>query len=233
MASKTRLTELVRAFDAAGVEAALKESPGLLDYRDERGRNWLHLLCGADIKGDATKAEASVRIADFLLSRGLGLDDPAFTEGEWKATPLWFSIARGRNLRLAEHLLKLGCAPRYSMHAAAFNDDVEAMRLLKSYGADVDESGEGDTPFLFMIKWSRFGAAEALLDLDADVNARDEKGMTALHLMLKKRSEAAHFRMLAARGAKGDIPGPDGQTARQIMRRKKDPALREMAEALL
>ena len=38
--------------------------------------------------------------------------------------------------------------------------------------------------------------------------------------------------MLIRHGARGDIPGPDGQTAAGIMRRKKDPDFRRMAELL-
>jgi hypothetical protein len=38
--------------------------------------------------------------------------------------------------------------------------------------------------------------------------------------------------MLVRRGARGDIPGPDGRTAIDIMRRKQDPALRALADTL-
>ena len=226
------MTELVKAHDADAVAAGLDESPQLIGWRDERGRGWLHLCCGRAVEGDAARAEASVRTADALIARGLDIEDAAFTEGAWRATPLWYSIAFGRNPRLAEHLLKLGARPAYSMHAAAFNSDLAAVRLLANHGHAVDEVGEGDTPFLFMIKWSRFQTAGALLDLGADVNARDEKGLTALHLMLKKGSAVPQFEMLIRRGARGDIPGPDGKTAIDIMRRKKDPAFRRMADAL-
>jgi hypothetical protein len=226
------MIELVKALDADAVAAGLDETPDLRTWRDERGRGWLHLCCGRNVEGDAGRAEAAVRTADALIARGLDIEDAAFTEGAWRATPLWFSIAWGRNRKLAEHLLKLGAKPAYSLHAAAFNSDFEAMRLLAAHGHPVDETGEGDTPFLFMIKWSRFAAAEALLDLGADVNAKDEKGQTALHLMLKKGADKAHFEMLIRRGARGDMPGPDGRTAIDLMRRKKDQAFRRMSEAL-
>jgi uncharacterized protein len=232
MVSKTRMVELVKAHNASAVAAGLDENANLLTWRDERGRNWLHLCCARNVEGDAARAEASVRTADALISRGFGIEDAAFSEGAWRATPLWFSVAWGRNTRLAEHLLKLGAIPACSMHAAAFNSDLKAMRLLVAYGHAVDEYSEGDTPFLFMIKWSRFSTAAALLDLGADVNAKDEKGQTALHLMLKKGSDKAHFEMLLRRGARGDIPGPDGQTAIEILRRKRDPDFRRMAEEL-
>jgi hypothetical protein len=232
MVSKTRLIEMVKAHDAEAVAAGLDESPGLLTWRDERGRNWLHLCCAQNVEDNAARAEASVRTAEALIARGLGIEEAAFAEGAWQATPLWFSISRGRNLKLAQRLLEMGARPAHSMHAAAFNSDLEAMRLLAAYGHPVDEYAEGETPFLFMIKWSRFATAEALLDLGADVNTWDAKGQTALHAMLKKGSDKAHFETLLRRGARGDIAGPDGQTAIDLMRRKRDPEFRRMAEAL-
>ena len=232
MVSRTRLTELVKAFDAAGVQAALAESPQLLGWRDERGRNWLHLCCSVDVRGDPDRAEASIRAADVLLGLGLDKDSVAFTEGDWKATPAWFAVGRGKNLALVEHLLKLGCNPNYCLFACVWNHDLQAMRLFLRHGADVDDRADGGTPFLGAIEWSRFKEAEALLQHGADVDAVNAKGMTALHLMLKKDSDKRWFEMLLRHGPRGDIPGPDGQTAIQIMRRKRDPDFRRMAGRL-
>ncbi|WP_163078698.1 ankyrin repeat domain-containing protein, partial [Acinetobacter baumannii] len=77
--------------------------PDLLGHRDERGRSWLHLACATPGTG--------VAMADLLLGLGLALDDAAFTEGAWRATPLWFAVARGSNHPLAEHLLACGADP--------------------------------------------------------------------------------------------------------------------------
>ena len=121
------------------------------------GRNWLHLCCGVDVRGKAPAAEQSVRTAGVLLAHGLDLDAEAFTEDAWKATPLWFAIARGRNLLLAEYLLERGCDPNYALWAAAFNDDLEAIDLLVGYGAIVDDPSVPDeTPFLSAVKVSHF-----------------------------------------------------------------------------
>jgi len=61
------------------------------------------------------------------------------------------------------------------------------------------------------------------------VNAKTEKGLTAFHIMLKKGSDFEHFAMLAKHGARGDLPGPDGKTAIEIMCRKKDERFRKLA----
>jgi hypothetical protein len=46
--------------------------------------------------------------------------------------------------------------------------------------------------------------------------------MTALHYMRKKGSDARHFRMLIEHGARGDIPNGKGETAAEIMGRKRN-----------
>jgi hypothetical protein len=231
MVSKTSLLAAVKAFDWKGVDAGLQERPDLLAHREAREKNWLHVLCSTPLKG--RKPNASVRTANVLLDRGIDLHAHAFTEGKWKATPVWWCVAWGRNLVLAEHLLKLGASPDYSVFAACWNDDVPALDLLLKYGAVVDDLASArETPFLGAIAWSRFRFAKALLERGADVNAKDGEGLTAFHLMLKKGSDFEHFAMLVKYGAGGDIPGPDGKTASEIMSHKKDGRFRNLAKRL-
>lgn len=232
MTSKTRMLALVKAFDHAAVAAALAQTPGLLAVRDERGRTWLHICCATQPKNEAEIA-GSIRTADALLAAGLDIDDAAFTEGAWRATPLWCAIGRGRNLALARRLLERGCDPEHCLWAAQFNRDEAAIRLLVAHGAKVDPVQEGATPFVEAVRWSHFEEAEVFLELGADVNARAADGMTALHSMLKKSSDKRHFGMLIRHGARGDIPGPDGLTAIQIMRRRRDPDFHLLADQLL
>jgi hypothetical protein len=223
---------LVKAFDVDAVRQGLTESPGLLGVRDERGRTWLHIACATPPKSPSEVA-AAIRTADVLIAAGLDISDAAFTEGSWRATPLWCAIGRGNNLALAEHLLKLGCDPEHCLFAAQFGRKPDAIRLLVAHGATVDARFEdGGTPFLGAIEWSHFREAEVLLELGADVNARNGAGLTALHLMLKKGSDPAAIRMVVRHGASGDIAGPDGRTAIDILSRKKDPGLRALADVL-
>jgi uncharacterized protein len=230
MISKTGMLSLVKTFRWNDVDAGLKENPDLLAFRGERGRNWLHVCCAA--KASGPKVKDSIRTAEVLLAHGLDLDREAFTEGTWKATPLWFAIGRGRNLALAEYLLKRGCNPNDCLFAAAFNNDIPAIRLLSRHGADLNQSALDETPLLGAIKISHFGPAKVLLELGADPNYRDRRGMTALHYMLKKGSDRRHFAMLFAHGARGDIGNAQGVTAVDLLSRKKDPVFRRMAEKL-
>jgi ankyrin repeat protein len=225
MTSKTRLTEQVKAFDAAGVLAGLDARPDLLAVRDERGRTWLHLAAAQPVGDDAGKAAASVALAAGLVGRGLDIDDAAFTEPPaWRATPLWYAISWGRNLGLARWLLERGCDPDHSLFAAAWNKDMDAIRLLLDHGAPLR-----DEVFVGAVEWSRFEAAEAFLRRGANPDATDAKGRTALHMMLKKGSAPEQVAMVLSYGARTDIAGPDGKTAAEILRRKKDPAYRRLA----
>ena len=232
MASRTRVLESVKSLRWRDVEASLAADPKLIPYRDDRGRNFLHVCCGVNVKEKKLSPVDSVRTADVLLSAGIDINQEAFSEHHWKATPLWYAISRGQNLRLATHLLQRGCDPNHCLWAAAFKDDVATITVLLDHGADIDPVAEDETPFLGAVKSSHFRAAEALLERGANVNVQDSHGMTALHYMLKKDSDKRHFRTLLHHGARGDLKNENGETAAEIMARKRDPDFKAMASGL-
>jgi uncharacterized protein len=174
----------------------------------------------------------SIRTAEILLAVGLDIDQPAFSEGTMKATPLWCSIAWGENPALAEYLLKRGSDPNHCLWAAVNRDNPAAIRLLIQNGAE-DPTTEELSLLLAAIQWNKFAAAEELLKLGADVNFQDSKKMSAPHYLLKKRSDKKHVRMLINYGARGDLKNGSGITAAEIMMRKRDSELRNMAAQLL
>lgn len=223
------MLRLVEELRSKEIEAALAESPTLLEVRDAKGRNWLHVCCGLNPKGRKLPAMARIRTARVLLDRGIDIDREAFREGKWKATPLWYAVARGRCLPLARFLLERGADPEHCLWGASFHDDAAAIRLLVGYGAQIDPVQEGQTPFLGAIQWSRFRAAAALLAAGADPDFRDAKGMTGLHYLLRKGSEPHHIRLLVRHGARGDIPDASGRTAQEVLRCKRAPAFKRLA----
>jgi ankyrin repeat protein len=232
MTSKAAMLERVKGFRWRDVRAGLESDPDLLAFRDPKGRNWLHVACGVNPMKRELKPADSVKTARVLLDAGLDINREAFREHQWKATPLWYAIARGENLTLARALLKAGANPNYCLWAAAFRDDVDAIRLLARSGAVIDDPASPKTPFLEAVRWSRFCAAEALLKLGANVDFQDEKGMTALHYMLKKGSGRKHIRMVIRYGARGDLKNAAGITAAELLLRKRDAEYKALGKRL-
>jgi hypothetical protein len=218
--SKTRLFRSIQALDVEAVASLLEGHPDLLRVTDDRRRNPLHFLCS--LRADPKTSGRALTLARCLLDAGLDVNVPAFVEGAFQATPLWYAISRGRNLALARFLLKHGSTPENSLWAAAFADNVEAIDLLVRSGASLDPVTEDETPFLGAIKWSRFVAAERLLRHGADVNFQSSKGLTALHLVLKKNSDHKHVEMLLRHGADPTIKGRDGKSPLDLVRNRRD-----------
>lgn len=230
--SKTRLTGCVKAFDTDAVVAGLKSRPDLLHHVDERGRNWLHLCASIDVHKRGMHPADAIPLASALIDFGIDVNAAAFTEGTWRATPLWYAIARGGNIDLARYLLASGSTPEHCLWAAVYREDLDMIALLVDAGARLEAVAEEETPLLHAVKYSRFRGAEALLEAGADPDYRDVRAMTALHYMLKKNSDIRHFRTFAAYGARGDIPDRDGRTAAEILSCKRDPAFHAVAVRL-
>ena len=230
--SKTRLTACVKALDAEAVVAGLEARPDLLHHTDERGRNWLHLCASIDVRKRGLDPADALPLAEALLDLGIDVNGAAFTEGTWRATPLWYAVARGSNIDLARHLLAAGSTPEHCLWAAVYNEDLDMIALLIEAGARLDAVAEQETPLLHAVKYSRFRGAQAMLEAGADPDYRDVRGMTALHYMLKKNSDIRHFDMFVEHGARGDIPDRDGRTAAAILSRKRDPAFHAVASRL-
>jgi uncharacterized protein len=218
--SRTRLFAAIKALDVPTVDRLLQARPDLLRAVDDRRRSPLHFLCG--LTADPKTSARALALAGRLLDGGLDVNAPAFVEGIFQATPLWYAIARGRNLPLARFLLKRGSTPENALWAAAFAEDVAAIDLLVRSGASLDPVTEDETPFLTAIKWSRFVGAERMLHHGANVNFQNSKGLTALHLVLKKNSDRRHVEMLLRYGADPTLRSRDGKSPLDLVRNRRD-----------
>jgi uncharacterized protein len=218
--SKTRLFQSIKALHVEAVASLLEADPGLLRVVDERRRNPLHFLCG--LPASPRTSARSLALARRLLDAGLDVNAAAFAEDAFQATPLWYAISRGQNLPLARLLLERGSTPENCLWAAAFAENGEAIDLLVRSGARVDPVTEDETPFLTAIKWSRFVGAERMLRHGANVNFQNSKGLTALHLVLKKNSDRKHVLMLLRHGADPAIRSRDGKSPLDLVRNRRD-----------
>jgi hypothetical protein len=94
------------------------------------------------------------------------------------------AIAFSSTLVLSMAVLSLlpGARARRQTHfaRAAADGNVRSMRLLQMTGASVNTRGNCCAPLLLAAGEGRLDAVRYLLDQGADVNARDERGRTAL-----------------------------------------------------
>lgn len=218
--SRARLFRSLKALDVDAAAALVAADPALLRAVDDRKRTPLHFLCS--LPPAAETADRATRLARAVLDAGADIDAPAFTEGSWHATPLWYAVARGENRAMSRFLLKRGARPEHCLWAAAFRDDVETIDLLVKHGATIDPITEDETPFLSAVKTSHFGAARRLLRHGANVNFQDSKGLTALHYALRKDSAPKHVEMLLRHGADPARRARDGKSPLDLVARRRD-----------
>jgi uncharacterized protein len=224
--SRARLFAALKALDVDAAAGLVAADPALLRAVDDRRRTPLHFLCG--LPPAPKGGDRATRLARALLEAGADIDAPAFTEGTWHATPLWYAVSRGENLPMARFLLQRGAKPEHCLWAAAFRDNVEVIDLLVKHGATIDPVAEDETPFLSAVKTSHFAAAERLLRHGANVNFQDSKGLTALHYALRKDSAPKHVEMMMRHGADPSRRAKDGKTPLDLVARRRDKTYLEL-----
>lgn len=218
----------VKALDFLKVKALVEKDARWISYVEEGGKNALHYLGSVKVGDDTEKALSSVEIFQWLCGKGMDLN--AIHEIKDKgcdifpATPLWYAYARGRNKKLYTWLLEAGAKPDNCMFAIAWNDDAEAAALFRNKGADIRDNNGKDTPFLSAIHWKRFKVADWFLENGADINARGDDDMTALHCAVKRKYEVEHIQFLMNHGADIHLKNEAGISPlelAQIMRLRK------------
>ena len=217
--SKTRLFEAIKSLDLKQTKKILEAKPELLKVWNDQGRNLLHLACSVDCTDLGKPESASARMVAFFLDSGFDIEEEGGA-GSDLCRPIWFAVAKGRNLTVVKLLLGRGAQPT-GLYAAGWWEDIKILNTLVDAGAD-KEVVVGVTPFLACWGWQRFNAAKALALRGANVNAQDKRGRTALHLGIEKEYDPALLKWLVTCGASPDIADRDGVTARLKASRKRD-----------
>ena len=101
-----------------------------------------------------------------------------------------------------------------NIHVAAFNGNVNRVRMFLNSGTNVNARHQNQTtPLIWAAMMGRLAVVRELLDRGANVNARNNNGQTALHLAAYY-GHLAVVRELLDRGANVNARG-NGQTALQ------------------
>jgi ankyrin repeat protein len=220
--SKTALIAAVERLDLPTARQLLRRTPSLRSVVDRQGRNLLHLACSVPPLKRGPSEAAQSRTVAYLLDEGFEIDLPM---GRDHCTPLFFAVARARNLALVKLLLargaKVNAAPGGGLFAAGWWQDLKILEVLLDAGARIDVV-VGVTPFLACWGWQRFDAAKFLAKKGADVNVRDQKGKTALHHGVEKEFDPALLKWLVRHGASPDLEDHDGVSPRLKASRKRD-----------
>ena len=102
------------------------------------------------------------------------------------------------------------------MFAIAWYDDVISASLFKKHGAAIDDSVNGNTPFLGAFQWKRFNIAEWFLKNGANINFADSDGNTALYYAIKRKYKIEYVKLLLQFGADFNKKNKDGISPKKL-----------------
>ena len=185
---------------------------GSPDKADQHGRTVLSHMAG----------QGRVDIMTLLLEHGADVEQP----DDVGDTPLSYAAVNSREATLL--LLEYGAevdAPnalnkQAPLMRAAYWGCVPMMEVLLAHGAQADaRTAFGSTVLMNAARNQHIGAVAMLLDRQADVNARDHDGNTALHHAVMPCSPTGQedlVRLLLEHGANPDLVNKAGTFAENL-----------------
>jgi hypothetical protein len=188
--SKSAVFAAAKSWDAATVEALLKAAPDLVTAADTKGRTALHLACAAQPAGPTQADPNGIATATILLAAGADLEAAVpmdADDGDFRATPLWYAVARGENLALVKFLLSQGADPSYSLWAAVWRDDDVLCRVLLEHKPRVDLRAHGETPLFYAARLQRLKTLALLIEAGANPAIADPHGRDAVAIARARR----------------------------------------------
>jgi ankyrin repeat protein len=210
----------------------------------------LLLKYGADIAARNVHGSTALhwaRTSDkvrFLVERGADINartTPPEPDGI-ASTPLQSALNLGRVRRepLAATLLELGADPKIRDGAGrstlCYCWTIEHFRRIQSYGLDpVEKLPDGGTLLHNLVRMTgvvrvtfpeEVAFLDFLLGLGLGINARDDRGQTALHLAAERAESTspADYQLLLDRGADKSITDKAGQRAFDLVPKSKKEA---------
>lgn len=212
----------VRNWNARAVAKAIAKAPELANSEDRSRKTPLHHCAGINAKDAGLPIRKSIETAKALIEVGADVNAvrTILDDGEeFHATPLWYAVAWGRNLRLSRFLLEQGAKPNGCMWAACWNQSLEMVVLLRQYGAEVDPVFHDETPLLLIVKSKRMKLLPWLVANGANVNAQDKQGFAALHYAVKRNHNLKQIEQLLLLGADPSIKARNGSSPTSLAER--------------
>lgn len=188
--SKTSLFAAAKAWDAASVQAQLAQAPALVGATDPRGRAAIHLACTVKAEGAQLAEPHGIKTVTALLDAGADLEAVVpmdEDEGDFRATPIWYAVARGENLPLVKFLAKRGANTSWSLWAAVWRDDAAMCRVLLANRPELNLRAHGETPLFYAARLQRLKTLALLIAAGADASVADEQGRDAVDIARARR----------------------------------------------
>lgn len=189
-ASKSALFAAVQAWNAPAAAAILKLAPALIEAIDPKGRHALHIACAVKPGRAALREPSGLRTVETLLKHGASLEAEVpmdEDEGDFRATPLWYAVARGENLPLVRFLLRRGADASYSLWAAVWRDDDRVLRELLKSKPRLNLRAHGETPIFYAARLKRLRTLKLMIAAGADPSIKDQRGRDAIEIARLRR----------------------------------------------
>lgn len=158
---------------------------------DPRGRTALHLACAIKPGSSTQLAEPhGIKTVATHLRAGADLEGAVpmeEDEGDFRATPLWYAVARGENMPLAAFLLKRGANASHPLWAVVWRDDDEMCRALLKAKPELNLRAHGETPLFYAARLKRLKTLELLIEAGANSSIADVKGRDAVDIARARR----------------------------------------------
>lgn len=189
--SRTALISASRIWDWPTVAALLVAAPELAAMNDPQGHTALHRACAVKPGSSPQLVEPNgIRTITTLLEAGADLEQAVpmdEDEGDFRATPLWYAVARGENFPLVEFLLQRGANASYSLWAAVWRDDVRVCRALLRSKPDLNLRAHGETPIFYAARLQRLATLALLIGAGADPSIPDSVGRDTVTIARERK----------------------------------------------
>jgi uncharacterized protein len=189
--SRTALFAAVRMWDWPTVAALLAAAPELVEASDPQGHTALHRACSVKPGSNPQLVELNgIRTVTILLEAGADLEQAVpmdEDEGDFRATPLWYAVARGENFPLVEFLLQRGANASYSLWAAVWRDDDLVCRALLKSEPELNLKAHGETPIFYAARLKRLATLALLIESGADPSIPDSVGRDSVAIARERK----------------------------------------------